>query len=57
MLANIEFNREVDAALAFGCDGIGLYRTEYLFLRAAATSPRRITRVYRGLVRRIDGGR
>jgi phosphotransferase system enzyme I (PtsI) len=30
--ANIEFPREVDACLARGADGIGLYRTEFLYL-------------------------
>jgi len=33
-LANIDFPRETDAALALGCEGVGLYRTEYLFLQA-----------------------
>ncbi len=32
--ANIEFPREVDACLARGADGIGLYRTEFLYLGA-----------------------
>jgi phosphoenolpyruvate-protein phosphotransferase (PTS system enzyme I) len=30
--ANIEFPHEVDACLAHGADGIGLYRTEFLYL-------------------------
>lgn len=30
--ANIEFPREVQSALARGADGIGLYRTEFLYL-------------------------
>ena len=33
ILANIEFQEEVDLALDYGADGIGLYRTEFLFLR------------------------
>lgn len=33
VLANIEFQEEVDLALDYGADGIGLYRTEFLFLR------------------------
>lgn len=56
MLANIEFNREVDAALAFGCEGIGLYRTEYLFLQSGGdVSEEDQHEVYRGLVRRMNG--
>jgi phosphotransferase system enzyme I (PtsI) len=56
MLANIEFNREVDAALAFGCEGIGLYRTEYLFLQSGGdVSEEDQHEVYRGLVRRMSG--
>jgi len=55
-LANIEFNREVDAALAFGCEGIGLYRTEYLFLQSGGeVSEADQYEVYRGLVERMDG--
>lgn len=56
LLANIEFNREVDAALAFGCDGIGLYRTEYLFLQGGGdvSEPDQLE-VYRGIVRRMEG--
>ncbi|HYO47966.1 MAG TPA: phosphoenolpyruvate--protein phosphotransferase [Gemmatimonadota bacterium] len=56
LLANIEFTREVDAALAFGCDGIGLYRTEYLFLQSGGEVPEEDQhRVYRGIVRRMEG--
>ncbi|HUF90255.1 MAG TPA: phosphoenolpyruvate--protein phosphotransferase [Gemmatimonadota bacterium] len=55
-LANIEFNREVDAALAFGCEGIGLYRTEYLFLQGGGDIPEEDQyAVYRGLVERMEG--
>jgi phosphotransferase system enzyme I (PtsI) len=32
ILANIELVDEVDIAIAHGCEGIGLFRTEYLFL-------------------------
>lgn len=38
LLGNIEFPREVEAVLANGGDGVGLYRTEYLFI-AAQTRP------------------
>ncbi|NOY77036.1 MAG: phosphoenolpyruvate--protein phosphotransferase [Calditrichaeota bacterium] len=33
--ANIEFPEEVDSVLLHGARGVGLYRTEYLFLREA----------------------
>ncbi len=32
LVANIEFHEEVSLALQFGAQGIGLYRTEFLFL-------------------------
>lgn len=32
LLANIEFTDEVPEALAYGAEGIGLYRTEFLFM-------------------------
>ncbi len=38
LLANIEFPGEIEDALARGADGIGLYRTEFLFL-AGGTEP------------------
>jgi phosphotransferase system enzyme I (PtsI) len=56
MLANIEFNREVGTALTFGCDGIGLYRTEYLFLQGGGEiSEEDQHEVYGGIVRRMEG--
>ena len=33
ILANIEFQDELDLVLDYGADGIGLYRTEFLYLR------------------------
>lgn len=55
-LANIEFAREVDAALAFGCEGVGLYRTEYLFLQSGGdASEEEQYAVYRDLVLRMAG--
>lgn len=36
LLANIEYPLDVDAALARGAEGVGLYRTEYLYERGAA---------------------
>jgi phosphotransferase system enzyme I (PtsI) len=56
MLANIEFNREVGTALTFGCDGIGLYRTEYLFLQGGGEMSEDDQHdVYGGIVRRMEG--
>ncbi len=34
VLANIEFPREIDTVLRFGGEGVGLYRTEFLYLEA-----------------------
>ncbi len=34
LLANIEFEEEVDIALQYGVDGIGLFRTEFLFMQS-----------------------
>jgi phosphotransferase system enzyme I (PtsI) len=36
LLANIELSDEIPAALAHGAEGIGLYRTEFLYLGKAA---------------------
>lgn len=36
LMANIEFPEEIPSARAKGAQGIGLYRTEYLYLAAAA---------------------
>ncbi|MFP3866761.1 MAG: phosphoenolpyruvate--protein phosphotransferase [Desulfobacteraceae bacterium] len=33
IMANIEFQDELDLVLDYGADGIGLYRTEFLYLR------------------------
>ena len=38
LLANIEVPEETDSALAHGADGIGLYRSEFLFLKPGGTS-------------------
>jgi phosphotransferase system enzyme I (PtsI) len=55
-LSNIDFPREVDAALAFGCVGIGLYRTEYLFLQSGGEpEEEQQFEVYRGIVERMAG--
>ncbi len=56
LLGNIEFPSEVDHCLREGADGIGLYRTEFLYLNAQ-TEPDEEDhfRVYRLLVERMEG--
>ena len=55
-LANIDFPREVEAARTFGCEGVGLYRTEYLFLQSGGEpTEEEQVEVYRGIVRRMEG--
>ncbi|MFM8577292.1 MAG: phosphoenolpyruvate--protein phosphotransferase [Planctomycetaceae bacterium] len=56
ILGNIEFPGEVEQCIARGCDGIGLYRTEFLYL----TSPREPTEedhyaAYKQVVEAMDG--
>jgi phosphotransferase system enzyme I (PtsI) len=56
LLANIEFAHEVESALEQGADGVGLFRTEFLYL----TSPSEPTEeehylAYSFLVRRLEG--
>lgn len=56
LLANIDFPREVDAARAFGSDGIGLYRTEYVFLQSGGEpSEEEQVAIYRRIVQRMEG--
>lgn len=54
--ANIEFPDEVDDALRFGASGIGLYRTEFLYL-ASETEPSEEDhfRAYAESLRRLKG--
>jgi phosphoenolpyruvate-protein phosphotransferase (PTS system enzyme I) len=56
ILANIEFPEEVDDALNHGAGGIGLYRTEFLFM-AAETEPTEDDhyRAYAEALRRLKG--
>lgn len=39
LMANIEFPREVEACVDRGADGVGLYRTEFLYLAGVDTEP------------------
>jgi len=54
--ANIEFPEEVDDAIARGAAGIGLYRTEFLYL-ASATEPTEEDhyRAYADAIKRLSG--
>ena len=54
--ANIELPSEVDAALAAGADGIGLLRSEFLFMnRAELPSEEEQYKELAGIVRRMQG--
>ncbi|MEV4562704.1 phosphoenolpyruvate--protein phosphotransferase [Nonomuraea sp. NPDC049419] len=58
LLANIGGPAEIDAALAAGAEGIGLYRTEFLFLdRAEPPSIEEQERAYRAALDAFPGGR
>lgn len=55
--ANIEFPEEVDDALSRGAQGIGLYRTEYLYLAGGGHEPSEEDhyRAYAEAIRRLNG--
>ncbi|GAB2917163.1 phosphoenolpyruvate--protein phosphotransferase [Nonomuraea fastidiosa] len=58
LLANIGGPAEIDAALAAGAEGIGLYRTEFLFLdRAEPPSLDEQVRAYRAALDAFPGGK
>jgi phosphotransferase system enzyme I (PtsI) len=54
--ANIELPEEIDSALAYGAEGIGLYRSEFLFLRPGFNPPSEEEhfRVYRELIEKVS---
>jgi phosphotransferase system enzyme I (PtsI) len=56
LMANIEFPEEIDAAADIGIDGIGLYRSEFLFINDS-TMPDEASqyRQYARIVRRMQG--
>lgn len=56
LLANIEFPGEIAASLQRGAEGIGLYRTEFLYLGADAepTEEEQAT-AYREVISQVDG--
>src|SRR5207253_1041452 len=52
--ANIELPEEVDAVLSHGAEGIGLYRTEFLYLnQKTLPSEEEQFEIYRGVARRV----
>jgi phosphotransferase system enzyme I (PtsI) len=56
ILANIEFPREVLRAVEHGAEGIGLYRTEFLFLMAdRIPTEREHFSAYMEAIRQLDG--
>ncbi|GAA3122314.1 phosphoenolpyruvate--protein phosphotransferase [Streptosporangium carneum] len=58
LLANIGGPRDVDGALRYGAEGIGLYRTEFLFLdRASAPAEEEQTAAYLEVLNAFPGGR
>lgn len=58
LLANIEYPLDVDAAVARGAEGIGLYRTEFLYeTDADLPSEEEHLSAYRSTLQRLSGGR
>ncbi len=56
LLANIDLPEEVDSALAYGAEGVGLFRTEYFFIaQDQLPSEEEQFRVYRSVVEKMDG--
>lgn len=54
LLANVELLREIDLALKYGAEGVGLYRTEFLYLnRHDLPSEEEHFQVYKTLAERI----
>jgi phosphotransferase system enzyme I (PtsI) len=58
LLANIEYPLDVDAALARGAQGVGLYRTEFLYeIEAGLPTEEEHMTAYRSTLERLNGGR
>lgn len=56
LMANIEFPEELDAAESIGVDGVGLYRSEFLFINETKMPDENDQYVqYAALVKRMDG--
>ena len=57
LYANVEFRSDLDVAMREGATGVGLYRTEYLFLnRPAPPAEAEQHEAYAGVVRAARGG-
>ncbi|MDR1410610.1 MAG: phosphoenolpyruvate--protein phosphotransferase [Spirochaetaceae bacterium] len=54
--ANIEFPEEAERALGYGAEGIGLYRSEFLFLTPGQPAEEEIQYLAYGQVIRVMGG-
>jgi phosphotransferase system enzyme I (PtsI) len=59
LLANIEFPLDVEAGMARGAEGVGLYRTEFLYEGGGGAVPGEEEHVaaYRSTLARLGGGR
>jgi len=56
LMANIEFPEELDAAEDIGIDGVGLYRSEFLFINESKMPDENYQyEQYAALVKRLDG--
>ncbi len=56
--ANIEFPQEVETAKKYGAEGIGLYRTEYLYLnRKALPSEEEQFLAYKNVAEKMEGNK
>lgn len=56
LLANIELSEDIDAAKSAGAEGVGLYRTEFLYLnRETPPDEEEQLENYRGIVNAMDG--
>lgn len=53
--ANIEFPEEVEQALRYGAEGIGLYRSEFLFLNAGYAGEEEQLRAYTYVLKAMEG--
>jgi len=55
LLANLEMVEEVGQALHYGAEGVGLFRTEFLFLQRRPPTEGFQRRCYREILRRMKG--
>lgn len=56
VLANISSTEDINRALEYGADGVGLFRTEYLYIgKSEAPSENEQLEVYRSVLERMDG--